>query len=60
MGKALPRGEGLLVPFFCDLFVGPSVGWKGDKPEFMSRLATTFDELEAEATVPGYVDEPVE
>ena len=57
MGKALPRGEGLLVPFICDLFIGPSVGWAGDKSEFMCRLDHAFDELEAEARTPELVEE---
>ncbi len=38
LGKALPRGEGLPVPFFCDVYVGSPVGWPGTRNEFMQRL----------------------
>lgn len=35
LGKALPRGEGVLVPFFCNVFVGESIPWTGGRDEFM-------------------------
>jgi len=38
LGKALPKGEALLVPFFCDVFVGESIRWQGDKQGFMNEL----------------------
>jgi 1-acyl-sn-glycerol-3-phosphate acyltransferase len=38
LGKALPRGEALLVPFFCDVFVGEPIHWHGDKQGFMREL----------------------
>ncbi len=48
LGKALPKGEGILVPFFCDVFVGESLTWSGDRAEFMSSLEQRMDELGAE------------
>lgn len=48
LGKALPRGEGLLVPFFCDVFVGESFRWKGDKPAFMAELESRMTVLAQE------------
>lgn len=37
-GKSLPRGEALFVPFICDLFIGDSFTWTGDRTSFMDRL----------------------
>jgi 1-acyl-sn-glycerol-3-phosphate acyltransferase len=58
LGKALPRGEGLLVPFICDMFIGERVAWNGDKTDFLERLCTAFDVLEKEANKPAFIDEP--
>jgi len=54
LGKALPRGEGLLVPFICDIFVGQSMRWQGDKATLMRDLCQAFDDLENEASKPQY------
>lgn len=51
LGKALPRGEGLLIPFFCDVYVGESVRWTGQRAEFMETLCKTYDDLTSEAKV---------
>lgn len=51
LGKVLPRGEGLLVPFFCDVFVGDSLRWTGDRALFMAELCTAFDQLAQEGHV---------
>ncbi len=48
LGKALPRGEALLVPFFCDVFVGQSLTWAGDKVKFMEELTCRMTTLAAE------------
>ncbi|HHQ48262.1 MAG TPA: 1-acyl-sn-glycerol-3-phosphate acyltransferase [Acidobacteria bacterium] len=45
LGKALPKGEALLVPFFCDIFVGPPLAWNGDRSRYMQQLAAAFDSL---------------
>ncbi|TWT74277.1 lysophospholipid acyltransferase family protein [Allorhodopirellula solitaria] len=52
LGKALPRGEGLLVPFFIDAYVGPHVHWTGDKNSMMQRLDDEFESLVEGAQVP--------
>ncbi len=57
LGKALPRGEGLLVPFICDMFIGEPLHWTGDKSGFLQQLSQSFDQLEAEANKPAYLDE---
>jgi 1-acyl-sn-glycerol-3-phosphate acyltransferase len=38
LGKALPKGEALLVPFFVDVFVGEPVTWSGDRESYMDRF----------------------
>jgi 1-acyl-sn-glycerol-3-phosphate acyltransferase len=48
LGKALPKGEYLLVPFFCDIFVGEPLYWQTDKPTFMKVLNERFDQLVGE------------
>uniref|UniRef100_UPI003D11B9A6 lysophospholipid acyltransferase family protein n=1 Tax=Sedimenticola sp. TaxID=1940285 RepID=UPI003D11B9A6 len=48
LGKALPRGEGLLVPFFCDVFVGPPLHWAGDRHRLMQQLTQQMESLAAE------------
>ena len=48
LGKALPKGEGLLVPFFCDVFVGEPLNWGGWRAEFMARLEQAVESLKQE------------
>lgn len=48
LGKALPRGEALLVPFFCDVFVGAPMFWNGDKQGFISTLDASIHALAEE------------
>lgn len=48
LGKALPKNEGLLVPFFCDIFVGESIKAAQEKTGFMAELKRSFDMLAAE------------
>ena len=54
LGKALPRGEGLLVPFFVDVFVGEPVLWTGKRDEYMSALNHRFNELRSERHHPEW------
>ncbi|MAI31119.1 MAG: 1-acyl-sn-glycerol-3-phosphate acyltransferase [Planctomycetaceae bacterium TMED240] len=48
LGKALPKGEALLVPFFCDMFVGKPLGSQLNKRELMDQLNKSMDELASE------------
>lgn len=48
LGKALPKGEALLVPFFCDIFVGDPVYWNGDRARFMETLNEKYSRLTEE------------
>ncbi len=53
-GRALPKGEGLLVPFLLDMFVGEHLYWGGDEPEFMARLQRRFESLSREGYKPQW------
>ncbi|HEY6321456.1 MAG TPA: lysophospholipid acyltransferase family protein [Thermoanaerobaculia bacterium] len=48
LGKALPRGKALPVPFFCDVFVGEPVPWRGDRKTYVEELRRRMQELAAE------------
>ncbi len=50
LGKALPKGELILVPFFCDVFIGDPIYWEGDKEQFMCTLNEHFKQLTEEYT----------
>ena len=54
LGKALPKGEALLVPFFVDLFAGEPVQWQGSRETFMRDLTARFETLSAEARPPEW------
>ncbi|MCB1761342.1 MAG: 1-acyl-sn-glycerol-3-phosphate acyltransferase [Gammaproteobacteria bacterium] len=54
LGKALPRGEGLLVPFFCDVFVGDALIWEGSRSAYMQRLRSSIEALAAEGQFPAW------
>jgi 1-acyl-sn-glycerol-3-phosphate acyltransferase len=53
LGKALPKGSALPVPFFCDVSVGePLAGgdgrWQGDPKRFLAALGEAMQGLAAE------------
>ena len=54
LGKALPRGTFLLVPFFCDVFVGKPLTWAGDRAAFMAELEKRTKDLAAEGQFPDW------
>jgi len=45
LGRALPRGEALLVPFNCDVVIGEPMRMQGKSSQFVKRLTETYDEL---------------
>lgn len=51
LGKCLPKGEILLVPFFVDVFIGEPLHWTGNRQQFMDRLTKTMNELQSQAVV---------
>ena len=48
LGKALPKGEAILVPFFCDVFVGEPLEWKGRRERYIADLEACMHELSQE------------
>lgn len=48
LGKALPKDDFLLVPFFCDVFVSNTILWQGNKQQFMEELSIQFEKLTRE------------
>jgi 1-acyl-sn-glycerol-3-phosphate acyltransferase len=48
LGKALPKGEAILVPFFCDVFVGEALHWHGEKHGWMDELDGAMHALATE------------
>ena len=51
--KALPKGEALLVPFFCDVYVDKALCGKPNPDEFNDELEAVFKRLHDEAEVQG-------
>lgn len=45
LGKALPRGEGLLVPFMLDIYVGPALRGRDDDSDFLVTLREAIEAL---------------
>lgn len=48
LGKALPKGEWMIVPFFVDIFVGDALAFTGDRAEYMQRYTHAMAELARE------------
>jgi 1-acyl-sn-glycerol-3-phosphate acyltransferase len=54
LGKALPKGEAILVPFFIDVFVGEPLTGSRDREAFMTILRARMDALAAEGHFPAW------
>ena len=54
LGKVLPKGEKLLVPFFCDVFVGEPLYGLKDRKGFMAQLEERMAELSQEGAFPTW------
>ena len=48
LGKALPRGEWIIVPFFVDIFVGEPLHFEGDRASYMERYRSAMAALALE------------
>ena len=51
LGKALPRGEALLVPFVCEINIGEPISWHGDRAKLIESLGASFAHLKNEMDV---------
>jgi 1-acyl-sn-glycerol-3-phosphate acyltransferase len=49
LGKALPKGEIILIPFFIDAFVGDAIHWSGSRLAFMQELQNRMTSLQTKA-----------
>ncbi len=45
LGKALPKGEWVIVPFFVDIFVGEPLRFDGDRAAYMQRYVESMRAL---------------
>ncbi|MGH8264205.1 MAG: lysophospholipid acyltransferase family protein [Steroidobacteraceae bacterium] len=54
LGKALPKGEAILVPFFIDVFVGEAIIGITEREAFMNTLRARMDSLAAEGHFPAW------
>jgi 1-acyl-sn-glycerol-3-phosphate acyltransferase len=54
LGKALPKGESLLVPFNCHAKVGETMIWNGDKRKYLRDLQRHLNCLSADRLCPRW------
>lgn len=54
LGMALPKGDFVLVPFFCDVFIGEALYWQGERKAFMQEMTERMTTLSAEGYFPSW------
>jgi 1-acyl-sn-glycerol-3-phosphate acyltransferase len=54
LGKSLPKGEALLVPFFCDVLIGDKLFWTSNSRAFMEQLETSMVGLASGGGFPSW------
>lgn len=54
LGMALPKGEALLVPVFCDVFIGEPLHWNADRAVFMKQMHERMQQLREEGNFPDW------
>lgn len=52
LGKSLPKGDPVFVPFFCDVFIGKAFPWEDDRKVFMQTIESEMKALAAEGSFP--------
>ena len=45
LGKILPKGDFVPIPFFCEVNVGIPMRWTGDRPRFMAEYTKQMEQL---------------
>ena len=55
LGKSMPRGEWLPVPFFCDVFIAPPLLWQGERKLFMDRLQHSLQMMKEKLVAADYI-----
>jgi len=54
LGKSLPKGDWVLVPFFVDVFIGEPLAWCGDRRVYMESFRQSIEALAAEGSFPAW------
>lgn len=54
LGKALPKGESVLVPFLCDVVIGEHLFWTDSRADFMDKLESSMKGLAAQVNCPPW------
>lgn len=54
LGKSLPRGDFLLVPFFCDVLIGDWLYWRGSIEATMQAYQEAMSDLAAQCLSPEW------
>jgi 1-acyl-sn-glycerol-3-phosphate acyltransferase len=54
LGKSLPRGDFLLVPFFADVVVGEALRWRGSVAETMRAYQAAMEDLSRQLEIPAW------
>lgn len=57
LGKAMPKGEIILIPFFCDIFIGQEIYWHTDATDYMNRLEESMHNLAQKNHFPLWEEE---
>ena len=54
LGKSLPKGDFVFVPFFCDVFIGDPIYWQGSVEATMTAYRTAMEDLAAKCDAPAW------
>ncbi|MES0489548.1 MAG: lysophospholipid acyltransferase family protein [Leptospirales bacterium] len=52
LGKSLPKGAFLPVPFFCHVNVGEKIHWEGHRKKFTDKVFTSITNMAKERSLP--------